>query len=499
MDSDALRNADRCPYHVKNDSSHADVVFQFEDPPEENLFERTYTSATHFLSKFSLSSLLNGWHIYRKKDFNSLFSKIGKPSDKISELKTFLGTHYVIREPTLLKLILSQFRNEENGLFCLPDNKKIFIDGIAKDLYPDEMAAMSTEEKDLLVNEVVFTAESLHVPSIRSLAMSVLKKSLIHEYRGQIDLIAEEMLNQLTQSEKESADPKLLAYEFTITVICQLFMGYSASGSEYQKIAEALIAFGNDIGNKIIQYPATKKEAGEYTSALKTMRELIEAILNVKPASPFIAVLQESGLSACAIKLYIFLFFLAGAETTSLTIHYLLLQLGRKENEPYQEQIRIESGDDPITLKKCINEALRLNPPAFNIGRVLRRDVLLTARDRDHKLIWSKHLCKGCYLIAWIAGAGKHPDIYSNPEAFNPERFELNSGQLPWLPFAIGPHACPGQFLAKAEMESFTLAILRRFRLTLLPSCDLPTIQSKGTFTLHPDPGGEIKIKLTEL
>jgi cytochrome P450 len=123
--------------------------------------------------------------------------------------------------------------------------------------------------------------------------------------------------------------------------------------------------------------------------------------------------------------------------------------------------------------------------------------VLITIRDSDNTLIWSKFLRKGHYIINWISGVGKNSDLYPNPEAFNPLRFETIPTQLPWLPFTTGHHTCPGQFLARAEMESFVYEMLRRFNIQTVPSTG--PIESKGTFTLHADPDAKIKIRFDSL
>lgn len=169
------------------------------------------------------------------------------------------------------------------------------------------------------------------------------------------------------------------------------------------------------------------------------------------------------------------------------------MQLGREENQYYQEGIRQEAEESTL-LKKCVIEALRLNPPVFIIGRALRRDVLATIRDSNQTVLWSKFLRKGHYIINWVSGVGRDPHLYPNPDIFNPLRFETIPTQLPWLPFASGYHTCSGQFLAKAEMESLISEILVRFHVQNIPVGE--PIESKGTFTLHADPEAKIKIRL---
>lgn len=131
------------------------------------------------------------------------------------------------------------------------------------------------------------------------------------------------------------------------------------------------------------------------------------------------------------------------------------------------------------------------------MGRTLREDKLITIRDESGQLVWSKLLLKDRNLVCLISGAGRDPNLYPHPEEFNPLRFENVPTSHPWLPFTTGPHSCPGQFLAKAEMESLISEILSRFHI----SNDPPDaeIETKGAFTFHADPNGKIKMKFMSL
>lgn len=486
--------AAKCPF-LKTPKPQTNYSVQFEEAPRRPLYYKIYSSISELFSRIGFSSLRNAWHTYSHRDFNSLFSRICKPGERITDFRTPIGTQYIIRDHAILQLVLSQFRNQEGGFFCVPENEKIFVDGIIKDLYPEEMARITDREKEV-ISSVIFTAESAHIHPLRARVMGFLKQKAVQEYKDQLNQIAGEILDKLSPLEKQSCDPAKLVFEFAITVMGRLFTGYNATRGDYQKIVTALVAIGKHIGDGITKHPATEKDKIEYEISLQTIRDFIEKNLSAEPTPRLIADLRDNGLSEFAIKMYLFFFYLAGTETTSAVTHYLLLQLGREENKHYQEMIRNE-GDNSTILKKCIIEALRLNPAAFIMGRALRRDVLITIRDSNNSLIWSKFLRKGHYIINWISGAAQNPDLYPNPETFNPLRYETIPTQLPWLPFATGHHTCPGQFLAKAEMESLVQEILLRFNIQTIPANG--PIESKGTFTLHADPNAKIKIRFNDV
>lgn len=475
----------QCPFSKKN-ISLSECTAHFADPPQISWPRKSWMNLVDWTSRISYSSIRNAWKIYSQGDFNRILPLSCRKNEPISPFNTLVGKQWIVRDPAILQLVLKQFRNEKDGIFCVPENERLFIDLIIKDLYPDEVMNITDREREL-INTVIFTAESAHVASLRSRIMGFLKQQRVQEYRELIDSIANGILDQLTTEEKQQCDTAQLAFEFALTVTCQIFTGYRANRESYQKIVRALVIISKKIGNEIIRKPQNEKEISQYQNALQVIRELIQENLNTN--SLLVQELKENGLSSFSISIYLYFFYLAATETTSAAVHYLLLQLGR--NQHLQKRVRNDLPDVSV-LKKCIIESLRLNPPAYIMGRALRRDTMIELRNNENIVVWSKVLRKGEYLLNWIAGIARDPRLYPNPEQFDPFRFDSIPTQLPWLPFTVGPHACPGQFLAKAELESIVLEILKRFEIETLPS-NLP-IESKGIFTLHPDPQGKLKV-----
>ncbi len=484
-----------CPFQpLSTPPKRPKYTAQLQEVPKESWWARLSSNIYEQCSRISPSSLSNGWHVYKTGDVNSLFMKAYKPGQYVTNLRTLLGTQYLTKDPLIMQLVLSQYRNEKDGFFCVPENEKLFQDGIFTDLYPQEMATITDREKEVIA-PIIFTAESAHVPSLRARLMAPFKAKAIKEYQDRLDQIAGEILDQFGPDEHASSSSELLAYEYAITVLGRLFTGFNSSREGYQAFVHSLIAISKHLSNLITKQPENAQEQAQYNIALQTMREVIQQNI-VNPASSFVAELKADDFTEFTIRLYLFVLYLAGVETTSAVMHYLLLQLGREENRHYQAIIRSE-GRESILLKKCVAEALRLNPSVYVMGRSMRKDCLMMVKDETGKVIWSKILRKGKILVNWVAGAARNPQLYPDPDTFNPLRFETIPTQLPWLPFTTGPHTCPGQFLARAEMESLVYEILKRFSIHNIPSD--ASIESRGTFTLHPDPKGKIQMRLEPL
>ncbi|RRT48253.1 hypothetical protein GW17_00036387 [Ensete ventricosum] len=61
-----------------------------------------------------------------------------------------------------------------------------------------------------------------------------------------------------------------------------------------------------------------------------------------------------------------------------------------------------------------------------------------------------------CFLYA--------PENFSDPEKFDPSRFEASPKPNTFLPFGNGTHACPGNELAKLEMLVFLHHLTTKYR-----------------------------------
>ncbi|XP_020148474.1 4-hydroxyphenylacetaldehyde oxime monooxygenase [Aegilops tauschii subsp. strangulata] len=166
------------------------------------------------------------------------------------------------------------------------------------------------------------------------------------------------------------------------------------------------------------------------------------------------------------VKALIFDTFIAGVDTSSVTILWAMSELMRSPRvlSKVQAEIRaLVGGNDRVRsedvskleyLKLVVKETLRLHPPApLLVPRETMRHIQIGGYDVPAKT--------RIYVNAWAIGRdpASWPD---NPEEFNPERFEANEidfkGEHPqMLPFGTGRRICPGISMGMATVE-FTLA-----------------------------------------
>ncbi|XP_059726072.1 cytochrome P450 4F4-like isoform X2 [Haemorhous mexicanus] len=165
-------------------------------------------------------------------------------------------------------------------------------------------------------------------------------------------------------------------------------------------------------------------------------------------------------------------FMFEGHDTTASGLAWLFYNLaGHPE---YQERCRQEvqellAGRDTVDIEwedlsqlpfttMCIKESLRLHPPVTAVSRRCTEDIPL----RDGRVI-----PKGVICLMSIYGTHHNPDLWPEPEVFNPLRFSLENskGRSPssFIPFSAGPRNCIGQSFAMAEMKVVVALTLSRF------------------------------------
>ncbi|XP_042897914.1 cytochrome P450 4c3-like [Parasteatoda tepidariorum] len=190
--------------------------------------------------------------------------------------------------------------------------------------------------------------------------------------------------------------------------------------------------------------------------------------------------IKENMLSERDIREEVDTFMFAGHDTTAMGISWALYNIGLRQDiqDTIHEELDRIFGDDknrPITTKdvremkylECVlKESQRLYPSLPVIGRELEEDISI-----DGHTIPAGTTC----LLATFM-LHRNPEIYPNPEVFDPDRFlpDNCAGRHPfaYVPFSAGPRNCIGQRFAMLEEKTVVANILRKFRIESLDSRD---------------------------
>ncbi|MED6132650.1 hypothetical protein PIB30_020986 [Stylosanthes scabra] len=178
---------------------------------------------------------------------------------------------------------------------------------------------------------------------------------------------------------------------------------------------------------------------------------------------------NNNAFSNIDIKSILLDMFVAGSETTSVTVEWAMSELMKNpiELKKVQEEVRRvvgkksnveESKVKQMEYLKCVvKETLRLHPPAPLLGpRVARSHVKLKAYDIPAKT--------RLYVNAWAIQ--RDPQVWDNPEEFIPERHShshTNTQDFKLIPFGFGRRGCPGINFGLASVEYMLANLLYYF------------------------------------
>ncbi|WP_299432439.1 cytochrome P450 [uncultured Aquimarina sp.] len=181
----------------------------------------------------------------------------------------------------------------------------------------------------------------------------------------------------------------------------------------------------------------------------------------------------------------ILILFVAGHETTSNALCFSLMLLAKHpeiQDKVYAE-VSKSNGKELSLMEKfaeskyttqCIEEAMRLYPPAYFSDRI-------AIEEDEYNGI---QLAKGTIILISFFEIHRHQDFWKEPIVFDPDRFHSDNKKeySDWyFPFGAGPRMCVGSNFAMYEMIVTISELIKKYKIT---SSD--PIEIKPLITLKP-------------
>lgn len=186
--------------------------------------------------------------------------------------------------------------------------------------------------------------------------------------------------------------------------------------------------------------------------------------------------------------------FLAGHETTANALAWTFDLLSRNPDVRRRVEDEVDALDRSPTfedLKRLpytlavFKEAMRLRPPVYMLGRRALEDV-------D---VGGLRIEKNSIVMINILGIHRRGDLWSSPEAFDPERFlgdkEKQLPRCAYLPFGGGPRVCIGNHFALMEGHALLATIARQVR---FDAEDSRPVVAEPLITLRPKGGLPMRV-----
>lgn len=200
-----------------------------------------------------------------------------------------------------------------------------------------------------------------------------------------------------------------------------------------------------------------------------------------------------TGLSTLEIRDELLTLLIAGHETTATSLSWLVTWLHKlpQVTQQVREEIADVGGGGPVPNDRIndlkytfatIKENLRRRPVLPLVMRRAQRDLQLG----------TLNLPAGGQVAPAIYGTHHHPDLWEEPDAFRPERF--NTAQKPWhfFPFGGGNRTCLGMAFAYQEMRILASELVRRVDFSMIPGYEPRVV--RRNITLAPSKGVPIVV-----
>lgn len=199
---------------------------------------------------------------------------------------------------------------------------------------------------------------------------------------------------------------------------------------------------------------------------------------------------EESGLQLTEDEVlgHTGVIFAAGHETSSNALIWTLLLLTQHPHvaaDLLDELEGVLHGEAPTVeqlqhlplLDHVVKESMRVLPPAPWNGRVLAQATELGGYA----------LPAGTEVFASIYHTHHMPDLYPQPEVFDPGRWErITPSIFEYQPFSAGPRMCIGASFAIMEIKIVLAMLLQRYRLQCLPQ---QRVDRSGLIVITPKGG----------
>ncbi|KAK2179840.1 hypothetical protein NP493_469g00033 [Ridgeia piscesae] len=238
---------------------------------------------------------------------------------------------------------------------------------------------------------------------------------------------------------------------------------FSLSGYRFRRACRV----AHDFSRKVVRERQLAKQSGVTDDQRKTKYlSMIDILLEARDE-------DGTGLSNDEIFDEVDTFMFEGHDTTACGLSWLLHNLAT--HPECQEKCRREAIDvlgSRSTLEwedlpklqyisQCLKESLRLHPPVPFVARRAANGVSFADGRRAPN---------GVGIVVDINSTHRNPDLWPDPEVFDPERFAPDKVEkrppFSYIPFSAGYRNCIGQQFAQNQMKTAVALILKNFELT---------------------------------
>jgi retinoid hydroxylase len=368
---------------------------------------------------------------------------------------------------------------------CLVDpaaNRLVLKDGV------DKISSRLGNKflEPILSTDTVLLQDGEQHRTSRKLILPVFHHQAIASYFDTIQSVVTAAMADWGERGTINLNPELR--KITLTVVVKIFLG-SEKTEEIDRVSKWFTILVNSVRGSIVKWDTPLTAYGRGQAARRKIVDYIRQVIQERAArgdleqstdvlSLLINTVDEDGNKFTEMQVVnqaIGLLF-AGSDTTSSLMSWLLFELGNRPEwrQRLREECQQVMGNDSISmshlrqlpnLTNAIKEGERLYPPAFAISRMAIADI-----EYGGYLIPA-----GWFIFIFPMLTHRLPEIYQDPDAFDPDRFAPPREEDKKYPYSLigfggGVHSCIGVELAQMEMKIILSTLLQKYDWTVTPT-----------------------------
>ncbi|MBE9182644.1 cytochrome P450 [Oculatella sp. LEGE 06141] len=339
----------------------------------------------------------------------------------------------------------------------------------------------------------------------RQLMMPAFHRQQIEQYRDDIVAIAQSTLDGLTVG--ETCDISQVMRLLTMRVATKTLFGEDIGergGSIGQLLQDTLSIMGSpsmsflpfDLPGlpyrRFLDYIAQLDDAMREMIAHKRAvggrsRDVLSLLLQARDEELGTGLTEDEVLGHAGV------IFAAGHETSSNALTWTLFLLSQHPKiaaDLLDELTSVLQGDAPTVaqlaqlplLERVVKESMRVLSPVPWNARVTSQPTELGGYA----------LPQGTEVFVSITQTHHMPELYPDPEAFQPQRWEtITPTAYEYNPFSAGPRLCIGAGFAMMEIKLVLAMLIQRYRLEYVPQVNIERV---GTIVMSPKHGMPMRV-----
>jgi (+)-abscisic acid 8'-hydroxylase len=164
----------------------------------------------------------------------------------------------------------------------------------------------------------------------------------------------------------------------------------------------------------------------------------------------------------------------AARDTTASVLTWIVKYLGENPSvleavTEEQEAIMKSKGEENSSLTWADTKQMPITSRVIQETMRVASILSFTFREAVEDVEYEGYLIpKGWKVLPLFRNIHHSPEIFPDPEKFNPSRFEVAPKPNTFMPFGNGTHACPGNELAKLEILVLVHHLITKYRWSMV-------------------------------